>query len=669
MKNVYLFEINDVLTNQIKLPYSTGLIWSHCLLNEHIKKNYKLDGWFYYRQEEEEILSQIENPSVVGFNCFVWNWKFNKNMARMIKEKYPSCVIVFGGWQPPMSDRSQNFFKDHSYVDIIAHGEGEITFEDILLENLKEEPQWKDVSGCSLPMRLVPQNERSTHRVVKAGLKLVDTKIVDNVYILDTYVSPPRQRIENLSSMPSPYLNGLFDELAKTCPYELEATIETTRGCPYRCTYCEINTLYYQKIKTHKLEKIYKEIDWISDNKVIFVYNADSNFGMLPEHLDITKYMVKKKKESGYPDKHRCDWAKNKADKVLELAKIFYETEMDKGITIAVQSMNPDTLKAIKRKNVDNGKLREFLQLYNQEDLPSYMELILGLPEETLGSFVDGICQILDLEQHNYIGIYPLTALPNTPFGEPEYINKYGLKVIETFTAFNHFDVSEQNEYEREHMVVASNTMTHEEYKECHIWRWIFMFGHYLGTLQFISRFLNKNYGISYRDFYGNLYDFMMKNPDTFLGKEMKKTRESVDNVMSAIAPWGRVVDEVRPNFAWDFEEATVIVAMKNKEKFYNEVAHHMQTCYNINNELLKNLIKYQDFSILDPSKTYPIRESFDYNIHDVIYNGEELKNEAQKITFKAKNYNGDYFKWGKEILWWGRRVASCKTKTEVIGV
>ena len=46
------------------------------------------------------------------------------------------------------------------------------------------------------------------------------------------------------------------------------------------------------------------------------------------------------------------------------------------------------------------------------------MELIVGLPEETLDSFVDGMCQILDLKQHNYIGIYPLTALPNTPFGD-----------------------------------------------------------------------------------------------------------------------------------------------------------------------------------------------------------------------------------------------------------
>ena len=144
-------------------------------------------------------------------------------------------------------------------------------------------------------------------------------------------------------------MNGLFDKLvADPNAYDLEATIETTRGCPYACTYCEIGTKYYNKIKTHKLEKIYVEIDWLADNKVVFVYNADSNFGMLKDHLPITEYLVKKKKETGYPDKHRCDWSKNQADKVIKLAKIFYDAEMDKGITIAT-IMNP-TRKAVKEK-------------------------------------------------------------------------------------------------------------------------------------------------------------------------------------------------------------------------------------------------------------------------------------------------------------------------------
>ena len=111
MNNVLLFEINDIIANQMKLPYSTGLIWSYCILDEQVTKNYNLDGWFYYRQEMDTILSQIENPSVVGFSCFVWNWKYSKEVAKEIKKKWPDCTIVFGGWYPPFSDRSEEFFE------------------------------------------------------------------------------------------------------------------------------------------------------------------------------------------------------------------------------------------------------------------------------------------------------------------------------------------------------------------------------------------------------------------------------------------------------------------------------------------------------------------------------------------------------------------------------
>ena len=170
---------------------------------------------------------------------------------------------------------------------------------------------------------------------------------------------------------------------------------------------------------------------------------------------------------------------------------------MDKGITIALQSLNPKTLEAVKRKNMDDGKLSEFLKKYNQADLPSYMEIILGLPEETKESFIDGVCKIMELGQHNYIGIYPLTALPNTPFGDPEYIKKYNLKIIETYPAFSHVDVSDQNDFEREKMVVGNNVMSINDYKESQLYRWLFMFGHYLGYTQYISRFLRNYLNIS----------------------------------------------------------------------------------------------------------------------------------------------------------------------------
>lgn len=663
MKNVYLFEINDILTNQAKLPYSTGLIWSYCDTITEIKQNYRLGNIFWWRQSTEDYMKQIENPTVVGFSCFVWNWTSNIELAKSIKEKYPECIIVFGGWQVPMSDRISGFFKEHPYVDIAVHGEGEVTFANILIENLKGFPEWESVKGCSMPYRML-SNKRMKNQIVDYGLVTKKEFLPSSYSMLDTFTTSPRARINNLAEMPSPYLDGLFDRIVKDCSYELEATFETTRGCPYSCTYCEIGTKYYQKIKYHSLNKVYAEIDWMSNNKVVFVYNADSNFGMLKDHLPITKYLVQKKKTTGYPQKHRCDWSKNQADKVIELAKIFYDAEMDKGITIALQSLNPATLKAIKRKNVDGGKLKEFISMYEGTNLPSYIELILGLPEETKDSFVHGICKVMDLGQHNYIGIYPLTALPNTPFGDPEYIKKYGLKIVDTFPAFSHVDIDNTNVSEREHMVVSSNSMTLSDYKEASLYRWMFMFAHYLGTMQFVARFVHNHFGESYESFYKKLMNHMSSSGNSsFLGRQLVKTSDALDGVLSCTSPWGRVVNSVRKNFAWDFEEATVIEIMQNKKEFYKEVKYFLVKNYQFRIDVLQDLINFQDSAMIDPAVSYPISKAFGYNIREVIFNNEKLKKSNLSLSFTNKNYYENYFEYGKETLWWGRRVAAYKNK------
>tara|TARA_X000000950_G_scaffold288997_1_gene408989 strand:+ start:1379 stop:3457 length:2079 start_codon:yes stop_codon:yes gene_type:complete len=666
-QNIYLFEIEDVLTNQAKLPYRTGLIWSYCLEHKEINKNFNLDGWYWYRDEKntiENVFKQIDNPKLAAFSCFVWNWNWNMQMAQMIKKKWPECIILIGGWQPPMADRSSGFFKKHPFIDIISHGEGEITVKEILLEILKEKKNrdWSKIKGCSMPVRMLKDKENVSLRSIDHGLKVVNEREVNNPSQLETYTTDPRPRIDHLALMPSPYLNGLFDEIIKDCKYDLEATIETTRGCPFGCTFCEIGTKYYQKIKTPTIEKVFREIDWLSKNKIIFVYNADSNFGMLPSHIDIARYLIDKKKQTGFPQKHRVDWAKIHGDRVIELAKMFYNAGMDKGITIALQSMNPKTLEAVRRKNMDDGKLSEFLKKYNEADLPSYMELILGLPEETLDTFIDGVCKIMDLGQHNYIGIYPLTALPNTPFGDPKYIEKYKLKIINTYPAFSHVDVSEQNNFEREKMVVSNRLMSEEDYKETTLWRWMFMFAHYLGYTQYVARFLNITQGIHFKDFYSEFMEFCKNPKNKFFNKELIETKESIDKVVGCKGPWGRVVPSVRENFAWDFEEATAINIVENQEIYLSELKDFVSK-YIKDEKLLNELIKYQDLTIVNPNRKYPINENFSFNFKEVINFSAKLKNLDNSIIIEAKNYENNLFEWGKETLWWGRRVAANKAK------
>ena len=64
-KNIYFFEIEDVLTNQAKLPYRTGLIWSYCLEHKKIKDNFNLDGWYWYRDKVNTIDNIFKNIRLI----------------------------------------------------------------------------------------------------------------------------------------------------------------------------------------------------------------------------------------------------------------------------------------------------------------------------------------------------------------------------------------------------------------------------------------------------------------------------------------------------------------------------------------------------------------------------------------------------------------------------
>ena len=271
------------------------------------------------------------------------------------------------------------------------------------------------------------------------------------------------------------------------------------------------------------------------------------------------------KNKTGYPDRMMVDWAKSKADKVVELAQILTDSKLLKGITIALQSVNPDVLKAVHRKNVDDGKLKEFIDLYKDRNLKSYIELILGLPLETLQSFKDGIYKILDIGFTDFVDIHPLTALPNTPFFDSEYIKKYGIRLVETAPAFFHHENAEDLINEKEMMVVGSDTMPLDDYVEASLFKWYISFCEHLGGTSFIALLLDKIYGIKRSDFYDKLYEYSKENTNTFLGKEYVDTKEALYLVLDKKQCWGKQVKDKTGNIFWEFQEATNIKLVGNE--------------------------------------------------------------------------------------------------------
>jgi len=618
------------------------LLWSHCKTNKVIRKNYELSDILFVRDEVDKFVKQIKNPSVIGFSCFVWNWAFNNEVAKIIKEKYPDCLIIYGGQHQPSVERlkhEQDFFKENPYVDIIVHGEGELTFEEILLKNLKDK-DWDSIAGI-------------TYQTENCKFKTTST----------------RKRIENIDVMPSPYLDGVMDKVVEMWKdkYIFTASVETVRGCPYRCTYCEIGSLYFQKLRTQSFDKMHKEFEWLAKNKVEYIDNADSNFGLYKERdTKIVDLLVDLKKKYGFPIVFRNDWAKDKGIDLIPIAQKLKDGDMNKGLTMALQSLNPNTLKAIMRKNIISGNMEEFISKCNDIDLPLYAELIVGLPEETLDSFKDGVYKLIEMGLHNYSGIYPLSILPNTPFGDPNYIEKYKIKYTKTKALYYHITESEIDESEEENIVVETSTMTFEDILKAHEFKWFMMINHFFGLTQFVARFLKNYSDIEYKDFYEKLQEHFNDNPNTVLGNEIKELRVALKEVFTKNRYWGWYLEDKR---TWEFDEASIVKIWKKVDLFYEEIKDFILESNYISDEtILDTVIYFQKNSIVNPNKKYPYKLKLPYNIHDVINKRKPLTNGGYELTIDSnakKNYKGDYIKWCRDLFWWGRKEGRYKSIME----
>ena len=353
----------------------------------------------------------------------------------------------------------------------------------------------------------------------------------------------------------------------------------------------------------------------------------------------------------------------------MNIAKVFEEAQAQKGMTIALQSMNENVLKAIKRKNIDGGKLKDFIDLYESQNIGSYVELIWGLPEETVETFKNGISEIMEYGYHNYLDMHLMMLLPNAPIGSKEYIEKYGIETSTTQPRFSHRHITDELSTDTVEFITKTNVLSEEEWIEGHQIRWAVIFGHYLGPLQFISRAMREIYNISYKEFYTKFLEFANNNPQTFIGNEYHTIKKDLKNILANKRHWGYVIPGAG-DINWAVDESTCIRIAKddNKEQFYTDIKKFVYDNYEqVDKNVIEQVFKYQINRLSTPDTEYPFQEEFEYNIHDVIEKQQPLKKENNVVEFNSKNYNSDLFTWAKEVLWFGRRVGKYKSSAEVI--
>ena len=634
MFNLYLAQVNDIFGKEryAQLPLAIGMLWAYANKDPLIRKNYQLSGLLYGKNPLSQTIDELVNPDILGLSCYMWNWEYNKSLAKIIKEKHPQCLIIIGGPHVPKDEL--DFFIKHPYIDILVHGEGELTFHEILLKH-HSNTGYKNILGTSID--------------------------IDGEYVYQG----DRERLNELMQLPSPYLTGVYDNLIENEDVIFSGTMEHTRGCPYSCSFCNIGQDYYNKIKRFDMERTYAEIDWMSDNKIDYISGADSNFGILKTDLDIAKYLVKKNKETGFPRKWRTDWAKNKTGKVLEIVKVLDESNMNKGITVAVQSMDSNVLDIIKRSNISNEAQTDLLNTYKDAGVETYSELILALPGETYKGFVRGYGDLIEAGQHNCINTYPCMVLPNSEYNEPEFRKKHGIKTWISPQA-NFFIPDETrgqviDEYEE--CIMQTYTMPYDKWREALLFSIIGSFGHFLGFTHLFARFARKYTDVPYYVFYETLVQWALVNPHTILGGEISDVELCIDNAINNQGYRGRPADGI----FWDFDQSIGIHVIQNKEQFYKEITQFVEKFID-DKVLVKTLVLAQKHYILDYMTTYPVNHTYDFNIFDYIMNDAPLKNSNEHIRFEGRveKYSG-LSEYAKDVFWFMRRNGGSRTSISIV--
>ena len=565
-RNVYINQFNSASARNL-IPLACGLLTAHAKSIPKIVEHYNLELEIL-RDKPESIVARYKDPYILAYSCYFWNLNQSLEVAKLAKETYPNAMIVFGGPSVPIREQEiAEFYKKHPFIDIIVGGEGEQVFSDILLA-LIDNDDVSSIDGISY--------------------KDKDGRII---------IKKMRPYIKDVSVLPSPYLDGTFDQLLERYGRLLTGVVlETNRGCPFTCSFCFWGGPD-SKISQFSLDRAFKELEWISRNKISYIFGADANFGILKRDLEIARHLGNLCKTTGYPNIFVINWTKNATDKIFDIVDVLNENGVTFMLTTSVQSHNPATLDAIKRQNIRLESFQKILDEAAKRDFHTYSELILGLPLETYETFKKGIAKTMTPNVNYHFNIYNCILIPGTEMGQPGYIEQYN---IETRKCELHFGKTvDRDAYVKEYqdIVVSTSTMSVDG------WRKAYTFGYFAKALYgfrpafFILLYLKKEYNVDYED----LLEFIIStSTNNDLYKNISKSLEVLREMQDSILNNGR--ETIRLDWAkanLHPEVACFITLLRNKKEFYNELysllsKYFRQKDIKINEKAFKEVFVYQ---------------------------------------------------------------------------
>lgn len=619
-KRYYLVQVGVSYSSPCFLPYSVGCIAAYLKNDPEITANYEIPDIIVMREKIPDVLKRFHDPAFVAFSCFTWNIEYNKELARELKKIYPDVKIVFGGHSVP---HNNSFLDKYDFVDYLMHNEGEETTA-LFLKALKNGDDLSKVPNLS-------------YRNGNTNIKTEDYHPAD------------------ISSYPSPYLEGVFDNILKEHPHiEFHTVIETNRGCPYTCSYCE--WCFTKKVRKFPMEKIKAEIEWVARNKICYCYCADANFGILDRDVEIAQYVVEQKKKYGYPHVFKPNYAKESDDNVFEAGRILNLNGADKGVTLAYQSVDHQTLKNIGRKNFTLEYFANLDARYTEVGIPTYTELILGMPGETYESFTKGICGLLEHGQHNSMLVYECQVYDNAPMGDPEYQNKYGIKTSRIPLFGIHYNPNFNGVQEYFDIITETASMPKSDWVKSFMFCIVLQAFHHFGLLKFFALYLRNEKNVSFYAFYNGLMEYIFSSKNTFLGNlfdELYRRKSDTDT-----ADWTYQKD-VFGKMGWYFEEGAFLEIVYNWDEFWSDIGPFLKS-FSYDEGVFKDLLNYQK-SVIRRKGVSKLTIESEHNFYEYfqgIIEGKKipLKKAKNIIKICSSVPTETWEDYAKATVWFGKR-------------
>ena len=314
-------------------------------------------------QIRDDILKDIylEQPDVVCFSCYIWNISFVRELVPDLKKILPQVEFWAGG--PEVSYDAVEFLKKNPAFFGVMVGEGEETFHELAGYYIERKPETlSGIRGVAF------RDENKGWDIVHMGWR----------------------ELMDLSKVPFAYSN--LTEFKNRIIY-----YESSRGCPFSCSYC-LSSID-KKLRFRDIELVKKELQFFIDNKVPQVKFVDRTFNCKHDHaMEIWRYITEN--DNGITNFHFEISADLLRAEDLALMKTMRPGLIQ--LEIGVQSTNPQTIKAI-RRTMDFEKLKGIVeQIHSFGNIHQHLDLIAGLPYEGYDSFHKSFCDVYALRPEQF---------------------------------------------------------------------------------------------------------------------------------------------------------------------------------------------------------------------------------------------------------------------------